>query len=72
METGTTIPDDLIVEQPQFKPIISVKEARKLMGKELSEQFDDEDVMGLVRLMSYLAQGLLEHVSVPQITKVEI
>lgn len=49
-------------------PIISVKEARKLLGKELSGTIDEIDLMGAIGLMSRLAEDLLDTVIVPQDT----
>lgn len=54
------------------KPVISVKEARKLLGKELSEQLSDAGLMEVVSLMSHLTITLLEHNSVPQNVMVEV
>lgn len=49
-----------------IKPIISVKEARKLLGKKVSDQLSDEAVGELIGNMSFLADRLLEAKSVPQ------
>lgn len=50
----------------RMQPIISAKEARKLLGKELSNTIDDVDLMEVVSLMSNLTEVLLEQTSVPQ------
>ncbi len=53
-------------ENYNFKSIISVKEARKLLGKKVSDQLSDEAVGELIGNMSFLAGRLLEAKSVPQ------
>lgn len=58
-QINTTITYDL-------KPIISVKEARKLLGKKVSDQLSDEVVGELIGSMSSLADRLLEVKTVPQ------
>lgn len=57
-------------ENCNLKPIISVKEARKLLGKKVSDQLSDEDVGRFIGNMSFLADSLLEAKSVPQNEKV--
>lgn len=58
------------LEQYNLKPIISVKEAKKLLGKKISDQLSDEEVGGLIGNMSFLANRLLETKSVPRNKKV--
>lgn len=58
------------LDSPFDKPIISVKEARKLLGKKVSDQLPDEEVGRLIGDMSFLANRLLEIKSVPQNEKV--
>lgn len=53
-----------------LKPIISVKEARKLLGKKVSDQLSDEEVGRLIDDMDFLANRLLETKSVPRNEKV--
>lgn len=53
-------------ENYNLKPIISVKEARKILGKKVSDQLSDEAVGELIGSMSFLADRLLEAKSVPQ------
>lgn len=64
--------DGTSMDSVEVRSIISVKEARKLLGKELSDAISDLDLMGIVGLMSHLADGLLEAVSVPQNTVVGV
>ena len=40
--------------------IISVKEARKILGKKVSSQISDEDIMRTILAMSNLANHLLD------------
>lgn len=47
------------------KPIITVKEARKVIGKELSDKFSDEQLGQLIRGLSIIARELLEASLVP-------
>ena len=61
-----TASDDASADDTEMRSIISAKEARKLLGKELSDTIDDIDLMGVVGLMSHLAEGLLSTVNVPQ------
>lgn len=58
------------LEPYNLKPIISVKEARKLLGKKISDQLSDEEVGELIGNMSFLANRLLEAKSVPHNKKV--
>lgn len=48
------------------KPIITIKEARKILGKKVSDQLSDEEVGKLIGSMAFLANRLLEVKSVPQ------
>lgn len=41
--------------------IISVKEARKILGKKVSSQISDEDIMRTILDMSNLANHLLDY-----------
>lgn len=54
------------LEQYNLKPIISVKEARKLLGKKVSDQLSDEEVGRLIGNMSFLVDRLLDAKHVPQ------
>lgn len=58
------------LEPYNLKPIISVKEARKLLGKKISDQLSDEEVGRLIGDISFLANRLLGTKSVPQNEKV--
>ena len=69
-KTDSTSAKTNIFEQYSLKPIISVKEARKLLGKKVSDQLSDEEVGGLIGSMSFLADRLLETKTVPQNEKV--
>lgn len=60
------------LEGYNLRPIISVKEARKLLGKKISDQLSDEEVGGFIGDMSFLANRLLEAKSVPQNEKSDI
>ena len=42
-------------------PIITVKEARKTLGKKLSGKLSDECLMGIIMSMSNLASCLFDH-----------
>lgn len=53
------------LEKYNFKPVISIKEARKLLGKKISDQLSNEEVGRLIGNMSFLANRLLEAKSVP-------
>jgi len=48
------------------KPIITVKEARKILGKKVSDRLSDEEVGRLIGSMAFLADRLLETKSVPR------
>lgn len=50
----------------QYKPIITVKEARKILGKNISDLLSDEEVGRLIGSMSEIANRLLSMKSVPQ------
>lgn len=58
------------LEEYNLKPIISVKEARKLLGKKVYDQLSDEETGKLIGDMSFLANRLLEAKSVPRNEKV--
>lgn len=47
------------------KAIISIKEARKILGKEVSESLSDADLMEVIGIMSKLADVLLSEEFVP-------
>lgn len=55
-----------ILAKYNLKPIISVKEARKLLSKRVSDQLSDEDILGLIGNMDSLANRLLETKTVPR------
>ena len=50
----------------QDKPIITSKEARKLLGKELSDSLSDDDLMKVIKRMNTLSNALLSGDFVPQ------
>lgn len=50
----------------QDKPIITSKEARKLLGKELSNSLSDDDLMKVIKRMNTLSNALLSGDFVPQ------
>ena len=52
------------------KPIITVKEARKILGKKASDQLSNEAVGRLIGSMTLIADRLLESRLVPQNEKV--
>lgn len=58
------------LERYNLRPIISIKEARKLLGKKISDQLSDEEVGEFIGGMSFLANRLLETKSVPLTEKV--
>jgi len=64
--------DSVPIDKAEERPIISVKEARKLLGKELSDTLTDIDLMEVIKLMYYLANTLMEFKKVPQNTMVEV
>lgn len=49
------------------KPIINVKEARKILGKEYSNVSDD-NLMGIVKSLSQIAYYYLDSIKVPKST----
>ena len=48
------------------KPIITEKEARKLLRKETSDAMESIDLMRTIGHMAYLSNALLDGVKVPQ------
>ncbi len=54
------------------KPVITVKEARKILGKKVSDQLSDEEVGRLIGSMSFLANRMIEAKIVPQKQKSDI
>lgn len=50
----------------EYKPIITVKEARKIIGKKLSDQLSDEELGGLIGNMTLIADRLIANNPVPQ------
>ncbi len=52
-------------EKYNLKPIISVKEARKLLGKKVSDQLPDEQIGQLIGDFSAIAKDSLEASLVP-------
>ncbi len=44
------------IDRTTTKPIISVKEARKLLGKEISDELTDERVAEVVMLLHGIAE----------------
>lgn len=52
------------------KPIITVKEARKILGKKVSDRLSDEEVGRVIGGMAFLADRLLGAKTVPQNEKV--
>ena len=55
--------DDFLCSE---KIIITIKEARKLIGKELSGQMSDEDLARVIGLMYKIADGLIDTKNVPK------
>lgn len=53
-------------EKYNLKPIISIREARKFLGKKVSDQLSDEEIGKLIENMSFLSNRLLEAKTVPQ------
>lgn len=47
------------------KPIISVKEARKILGKEY-DNVSDDNLMGIVKSLSQIANYYLDSIRVPK------
>lgn len=59
--------DKVPAEQEQKpKLVISVKEARKILGKESSDSMTDEYLIGLIGSLTSLSNMLLEQYSVRQ------
>ncbi len=54
------------IEDLLDKPIISVKEARKIIGKEASSRFSDEELGHIIGQMNFLANKMLDASLVPQ------
>ena len=48
------------------KPIISVKEARKILGKNYSEKLSDADLSRIIGTLHKLASSLIDNNSVPK------
>lgn len=48
------------------KPIISVKEARKILGKEY-DNVSDDNLMGIIKSLSKIASYYLDSIRVPKI-----
>lgn len=48
------------------KPIISVKEARKILGKEY-DNVSDDNLMGIIKSLSKIANYYLDSIRVPKI-----
>ncbi|MCA9313190.1 hypothetical protein KDA08_02580 [Candidatus Saccharibacteria bacterium] len=48
------------------KPIISVKEARKILGKEY-DNVSDDNLMGIIKSLTQIANYYLDVVRVPKI-----
>lgn len=46
--------------------IISVKEARKILGKEMSEKLSDEDLAKMIGLFHKMAESILDSNPVPK------
>lgn len=46
------------------KPIISVKEARKILGKEY-ENVSDDNLLGIIRSLYQIANYYLDNIKVP-------
>jgi hypothetical protein len=52
------------LQNTNTKPIITLKEARKLLGKE-GEKLTDEYLMGLIRRMERVADSIIDSALVP-------
>lgn len=50
----------------EYKPIITVKEARKIIGKKLSDQFSDEELGELIGQMEFIADRMITNNLVPR------
>lgn len=48
------------------KPIISVKEARKILGKEY-DNLSDDNLMGIIKSLTQIANYYLDAIRVPKI-----
>ena len=57
---------DKVPAEQKSKLVISVKEARKILGKESSDSMTDEDLIGLIGSLTSLSSMLLEQYSVRQ------
>lgn len=64
--------EELPKQTQKSKLVISVKEARKILGKELSDKMTDDDLIGLIGMFTSLSDMLLEQFSVRQNGKVEV
>lgn len=64
--TNVAAPRNIINDQQ----VITVKEARKLLGKELSEQLTDNQIRVMVETLTSVAYDSLLTVEVPKTTKV--
>lgn len=64
--------EELPKQTQKSKLVISVKEARKILGKELSDKMTDDDLIGLIGMFTSLSDMLLEQFSVRQNDKVEV
>lgn len=49
-----------ILQKPNLEPIISIKEARKILGKKTFDQLSDEEIGRLISTMHFLADILLD------------
>ena len=52
------------------KSIISIKEARKILGKEISDKISDEDLTGLIKMINKMANNFINDNLVPKDTMV--
>ena len=59
-------------EGTRSRLVISVKEARKLLNKDLSNMLSDDDLVVVIGMMSYLSESLLVSVSVPHNAENEV
>lgn len=57
--------DNVSMDDMGVHLIISIKEARKLLGKTLSDEMTDDHLADVVACLSYLASTLLRTISVP-------
>lgn len=65
MSKNPYVPTKTEIDKYQ-KPIISVKEARKILGKNVSDQLSDEELGRLIGNMAFIANRLLDLKLVPQ------